>query len=214
MAQWTGAPDAGSPPGPAGSEEARKCRFPGCDRPAEPGDGRGRPPEYCDDPGHNRAAAFRRRRELGAAARGAPVADDAGEPVTMARARAGVLVERVETTIGSLSGQLTDILSELRTLGDPEAVEVELETVSASAEQRAAEARSQAAAAETRRRTAEAERVEADRLREEAEAAAEEALADAAAAREQADQHAHSAQTARTEAETAPRSRPLTSPPS
>ncbi len=41
----------------------RVCRFPGCTRPAEEGDGRGRPPAYCDDPGHTRAAAFRARRE-------------------------------------------------------------------------------------------------------------------------------------------------------
>jgi len=34
--------------------EQRTCRFPGCERPAVSEDaGTGRPPEYCDDEGHN-----------------------------------------------------------------------------------------------------------------------------------------------------------------
>lgn len=165
----------------------RTCRFPGCTRPAEEGDGRGRPPAYCDDPAHTRAAAFRARRDAEAGGDvDAAGAAAAAEPVTFARVRAGLLVERVEAAVAALSTMTTEVVAELRTLGDVEAVEVELESVSASAEQRAAEARAVAAEAETRRRRAEAAAVEAEQLRDEAEAAAEEALSAEARAREAA----------------------------
>lgn len=170
-------------PGTLTSESAasapRACRYPGCGAPTEPGDGRGRPPEYCVNPAHTRASAFRARKEAeaaGSARTGQVGVDDAGEPVTLARARAGMLVERVEAAVAALSSMTQDVVAELRTLGDVEAVAVELETVSASAEQRAAEARSAAATADARRRRAEAAAEEAGARRDEAEAAAEEAI--------------------------------------
>jgi len=45
-----------------GSDQVdRVCRFPQCERPALASlPGVGRPPEYCQDPGHNRAAAWNR----------------------------------------------------------------------------------------------------------------------------------------------------------
>ncbi len=161
----------------------RICRFPGCTRPAGEGDGRGRPPAYCDDPGHTRAAAYRARRDAEAEG-GVTGAATVEEPVTFARVRAGLLVERVEAAVAALSTMTAEVVAELRTLGDVEAVEVELESVSASAEQRAAEARAVAAEAEARRRRAEAAAVEAEQLRAEAEAAAEESLLAEARSRE------------------------------
>lgn len=124
------------------------CRFPGCQSPPEPGDGRGRPPAYCEDPAHTRAAAFRARREADPAA---------GESVSFARMRAGVLVERVEAAVVTLGTLSEAVMGELATLGDVELVEVELESVTASAEARVAEARALAAEAEVRRRCAQDE---------------------------------------------------------
>lgn len=153
------------------------CRFPGCTRAAEEGDGRGRPPAYCDDPAHNRAAAFRARRENQTGDKTQATAPAEGEPVTFARARAGLLIERIEAAVAALDAMTREVLGELATLGDVEAVEVELENVTATADQRAAQARAEAATAETRRRRAEAAAAEAEQLSAEAEAAAEEALA-------------------------------------
>ena len=48
----------------ASQTEQQTCRFPGCNRKPAAGDGTGRPPEYCDDPGHNRGAAWRERQRL------------------------------------------------------------------------------------------------------------------------------------------------------
>src|SRR5690349_3456022 len=69
----------------------RTCRYPGCDRPAVPAEGGlpARPSEYCADPAHNRAAAWRARRAARATVEGRPLPDDMDRPVTMARARAG-----------------------------------------------------------------------------------------------------------------------------
>jgi colicin import membrane protein len=189
---------------PAATDPAvRTCRYPGCTRPAEAADGPGRPPAYCDDPAHTRASAFRARQAVGAAyeASAGAVAGEATEPVTFARVRAGLLVERVEAAVLALATMTADVVAELRTLGDVEAVEVELETVSASADQRAAEARSAAASAENRRRTAEAAALEADQRREEAEAAAAEALAAEAQALDLANTQAQAAEAARAEAD-------------
>lgn len=77
------------------SIETHACRLPGCSRPAEAGDdGPGRPREYCDEPTHNRASAWRARRAGG----GAPdraIPDDMGRPVTMAAARGSELTSQV-----------------------------------------------------------------------------------------------------------------------
>jgi colicin import membrane protein len=47
------------------NQQARTCRYPGCDRSPEPGTGPGRPPAYCDRADHNSQTAARARRDLG-----------------------------------------------------------------------------------------------------------------------------------------------------
>ena len=148
----------------------RTCRFPGCERPADTSDagGPGRPSEYCTDPAHNRAAAWRARRASRAETQGRAVPDDLGRPVTMARARAGELVDQVTTQTGHLVSALTGVLEELRTLGDPDAAAAQIEAVTTDAEQRVAEALARAARAENAQRTTDAQRREADAAAEEA----------------------------------------------
>ena len=149
----------------------RTCRYPGCDRPpATPEDGVGRPPEYCDDPTHTRGAAWRARRDARAAAAGAAVPDDLDRPVSMARARAAEYTEQVTGQVLTLTATLNTVLTELRTLGDPDAAAVQIEAVTAEAEQRVAVATARAARAEQDRGTAEQQRAEADAAAEEATA--------------------------------------------
>ena len=139
------------------SVQSRTCRFPGCERPAAPGEeGVGRPPEYRDDPAHHRGAAWRARR---AAERAVP--DDLDRPMSMARARAGEYAARVAAQIETLTATLATVLAELRTLGDQDAAAVQIEAVTADAEQRVAEATARAARAEQDRRTAEQQRADA-----------------------------------------------------
>jgi hypothetical protein len=163
----------------------RTCRFPGCDRPTSPAeDGVGRPPEYCDDPTHTRGAAWRARRDARAAT-GAAVPDDLDRPVSMARARAAEYTEQVTGQVLTLTATLNTVLTELRTLGDPDAAAVQIEAVTAEAEQRVAVAAARAARAEQDRGTAEQHRVEADAAAEEATAMVQ-ALTRQLAAAEQA----------------------------
>jgi hypothetical protein len=148
----------------------RTCRYPGCDWPtATPEDGVGRPPEYCDDPTHTRGSAWRARRDARAAA-GAAVPDDLDRPVSMARARAAEYTEQVTGQVLTLTATLNTVLTELRTLGDPDAAAVQIEAVTAEAEQRVAVAAARAALAEQDRGTAEQQRAAADAAAEEATA--------------------------------------------
>src|SRR5450755_3760766 len=107
---------------------SRTCRFPGCERPAAPAEeGVGRPPEYCQDPTHNRGAAWRARRAMAAVTAGRAVPDDLDRPVSMARARAGEYAERVAAQVETLTATLGAVVAELRTLGDPDAAAVQLD---------------------------------------------------------------------------------------
>ena len=147
----------------------RTCRFPGCQRPPAPAEeGVGRPPEYCDDPAHNRGAAWRARRAAAAVTAERAVPDDLDRPVSMARARAGEYAERVAAQVHTLTATLATVVTELRTLGDPDAAAAQIEAVTADAEQRVAEATARAARAEQDRRTAERHRADADAAAEEA----------------------------------------------
>ena len=146
----------------------RTCRFPGCQRPPAPGEeGVGRPPEYCDDPAHNRGAAWRARRAAAAVTAERAVPDDLDRPVSMARARASEYAQRVAAQIETFTATLATVVAELRTLGDPDAA-AQIEAVTADAEQRVAEATARAARAEQDRRTAERHRADADAAAEEA----------------------------------------------
>ncbi|MEE2570779.1 hypothetical protein V1638_15445 [Pseudarthrobacter sp. J64] len=144
--------------------EERTCRYPGCQRPAMASEGgTGRPPEYCDDPSHNRAAAWRARQR---ASEGVHAAET--RPVDAARQRASEITGQVTGMIEHLGQQLTALVDELRTVGDPEATEAQIESVATEAAEQVAAANARATRAEQAQRRAEAERDEADAAAEEA----------------------------------------------
>jgi colicin import membrane protein len=150
--------------------EERTCRYPGCQRPAMASEGgTGRPPEYCDEPSHNRAAAWRARQRLG---EGAGVTET--RPVDAARQRASEITGQVTGMIEHLGQQLTALVDELRTVGDPEATEAQIESVASEAAEKVAGANARATRAEQAQRRAEAERDEADAAAEEATRKSEE----------------------------------------
>lgn len=163
------------------TEESTGCRFPVapdklCGRPTVPatGDenGRGRPSAYCDDPAHNRAAAWRARKALESRQTGKAEPEGGAamvRPVSTAGARAGQYLEEVRALAERLGAGQQLLLRELATLGDPDAAAVQLETVTAEAEQQVAEERARAARAEQARR-------EDREQKEEADAAAAEAV--------------------------------------
>ena len=151
--------------------ETRICRFPGCDRPATSTDGAsGRPPEYCDDPPHTRAAAWRARQRAGTEA-GQPREEET-RPVDAARQRASALRAQVSGMLEAAATQLTSLLEELRTVADPDAAEAQIEAVTTEAAEQVAAAASRASRAEQAQRLAEAEREEADAAAIEAVSAA------------------------------------------
>ncbi|TDW26907.1 hypothetical protein [Cryobacterium psychrophilum] len=152
--------------------DVRTCRFPGCDRPAAAGEsGSGRPPEYCDDAAHNRAAAWRARQ----AQRGTVTVPSKvdGRPVDSARQRASEIRSQVSGMIEHLEGQLRVLVEELGTVGDLDAAEAQAESVASDAAEAVASATARATRAEQAQRRAEAERTDADALTAEAIAGSE-----------------------------------------
>ena len=166
--------------------EQRTCRFPGCERPAVAAEaGTGRPPEYCDDEGHNRAAAWRARRRLGTEpARGL---EEEKRPVDAARQRASEIRGQVAGMVEHLGQQLNTLVEELRTASDPDAAEVEIETVTTEAAERVATASARASRAEQAQRHAETERSEADAAAIEATGRAEQLQANLTETKENLD---------------------------
>ena len=164
--------------------EPRTCRYPGCERLAVSADaGTGRPPEYCDDEGHNRAAAWRARRRL--AAEPARSVEDEKRPVDAARQRAGELRGQVAGMVEHLGQQLTALVEELRTVADPDAAEAQIESVTTEAAERVAAATARASRAEQAQRQSEVERVEADAAAMEASELAEQRQAALAATQQE-----------------------------
>jgi len=158
----------------------RACRFPGCTKAAVPSEaGTGRPPEYCEDPDHTRASAWRARRRL--ALPEARAVED--RPVDAARQRASEIRGQVGGMIEHLEGQLRSLVDELRTIGDPDAAEAQLESVASDAAEQIAAANARASRAEQAQRKAEAERAEADAAAAEATELSDQLQADVAAAR-------------------------------
>lgn len=150
------------------------CRFPGCQRPAvSPGD-TGRPPGYCDNPEHNRAAAWRERNRIGKTASGSAGPDiSESRPVDAARRRASEIAAQLTQMTELLLEQLPRAVEEIRTAGDLDAAEAQIEAIQSEADERSAAATARAVKAEQAQRRAESQRAEAD-------AAATEAVEEAA----------------------------------
>src|SRR5437879_2763787 len=118
-------------------------------------------PGYCDDPEHTPATAYRERQRRRAQETGHAMGE-IERPVTQARFRAGAIRDELVTAIEAAQERFSSLVEELRTLGDPDAAAVEMDTVRADAEQRVAEARGQAAHAEAERQAAVVERDQHD----------------------------------------------------
>ena len=142
--------------------EEKPCRFPGCPLPAATSEtGSGRPPEYCDDPGHNRAAAWRERKRLQRLAESRPP-EEAARPVQAAQQRATEITTQLTQLADRFLDQLPKALEELRTLGDLTAAEAQIATMQSEAQEQVAAAEGRAVRAEQAQRAAQAERDEAD----------------------------------------------------
>ena len=170
--------------------EQRPCRFPGCVRPAVSADsGSGRPPEYCDNDGHNRAAGWRARRRL--AAELSWNAPDEKRPVDAAHQRAGELYGQVAGMAPHLGQQLTAFIEELCIVADPDAAEAQIESVMAEAAAHIAAATARTSRAEHAGRQANTERVEADAAAREASHLAQQQQANLAVARHELGNRTH-----------------------
>lgn len=115
------------------------CRFPIaadrlCGRPVVPTNsdekGRGAPSGYCDDPAHNRAAAWRARRAFAEAAgkEAADADEQLSTPVTSAGIQAGQLLDRTRALADELIAAQQQLAERLATIGDLDATALELET--------------------------------------------------------------------------------------
>ena len=186
--------------------EQHWCRYPGCERRAEPAEsGAGRPPGYCADPTHTRAAAWRARRRHAAESTQQPAGQAADEdrPVDAARERASALRAQVAGMIDVLNSQLTSLVEELRTTGDPDAAAAQIESVTAQSAEQVAAANARASRAEQAQLQAEAQAADADAAAVEATTAAETAqasLLEAQAEAEANDRARHEMTLARDEA--------------
>ena len=184
--------------------DEKLCRFPGCPLPAAASEsGSGRPPEYCDDPAHNRAAAWRERKRLQRLVEERSP-EEAARPVQAAQQRAAEITTQLTQLADRFLDQLPKALEELRTLGDLTAAEAQIATVQSEAQEQIAAASARAVRAEQAQRTAEAERDEADAAAAEAMEESERSAAvlrEALAATSAAEESRQVAQAARERAE-------------
>ncbi|EGD42649.1 hypothetical protein NBCG_03050 [Nocardioidaceae bacterium Broad-1] len=124
--------------------DEKLCRFPGCPLPAAVSEsGSGRPPEYCDDPAHNRAAAWRERKRLQRLAESRPP-EETARPVQAAQQRAAEITTQLTQLADRFLDQLPKALEELRTLGDLTAAEAQIATVQSEAQEQIAAATARA----------------------------------------------------------------------
>jgi len=176
----------------------RTCRFPGCSRLAVRADaGIGRPPAYCDDQRHNRAAAWRARRSL--AAEPGWLVPDVTRPVDAARQRVGELRGQIAGVAEHLGRQLAALIEELRCAADPDAAWAQIESVTAEAVAHVAAATVRTSRAEHAQYQAEAERLEADAAAREASDVAQQQLADLALTRHELGERARTLHQVRAE---------------
>jgi chromosome segregation ATPase len=139
--------------------------------------GTGRPPEYCDNAAHTRAAAWRARQRRQQEAAGQPDTAQEPRPVDAARQRASEIGGQVAGMIEHLQQQLHLLVDQLRTAGDPDAAEAQIESVASEAAEQVAAANARASRAEQAQRTAQADRAEADAAAVEATERADQAAA-------------------------------------
>lgn len=154
------------------TEAPKGCRFPVavdklCGRKTVPAsgdpDGRGRPSNYCDNPQHNRASAWRARQAFVEQQTGVQEPEEVlSRPVTSAGARAGQFLDETRALAEALTQAQDRLLRELAVFGDADATAVELATVTADAEEQLAIERRRAAQAEAGRREDRARMEEAD----------------------------------------------------
>src|SRR5579863_83282 len=99
-----------------------KCKFPGCEFPAAPATGPGRPPEYCEGRGHTKVTAWRERRRRAAAEAGT-AATGTEQPVTMARVTGAELLRQLRTEADRVAGIADRLREAVTTVADPTAAE-------------------------------------------------------------------------------------------
>ena len=95
------------------------CKYPGCEQPAAPATGTGRPPEYCAGRGHTRASAWKERRRLAAEKNGTTIsaADDAS-PVTMAKVGGAELLRSLRAEADRITALGAGLRDQIGTLTD------------------------------------------------------------------------------------------------
>ena len=194
MSETEGTQPAGTP-----TADTKTCRYPGCSREPEPAKGPGRPPQFCDDPGHNKTTAFherRRRAKETAAAAGQVTNDDPSRPVDYSATRTRELLPIVKRLAVELRGSFAEVVAQLETLTDPGAAAVEMETAQAAADETVAKAVAAQRTAVKERNEAIAQREEADEIAEEAQARAERVKTEAAQQVEEANTAAQEARDA------------------
>lgn len=164
------------------ASSGQPCRYPGCTRPSRPDPATGRPSLYCEEvdrdggPVHNRANAWRARRQRGAVS--VKTDDSSSAPVSLARATLEQQLRDFPVKLREFGDYMDSIAATIRTAGDVEAAGAEVEDAHREALAKITEADRRTAAAERAARLAEQRSDTAERERQEADAVAEESQAE------------------------------------